>query len=88
VELLEVGSGTGGDVLAAALDRAIARQGKPQPITCDHGTEFMSRAMEDWAYRRGRSSISRGLGSPPIAATSSRSVDHRQEATARETACS
>ena len=51
--VLEVGSRMGGDVVAAALDRAIARQGKPQSITGDHGTEFMSRALEDWASRRG-----------------------------------
>lgn len=25
----------------------------PRPITVDHGTEFQSRALEDWAYRRG-----------------------------------
>ena len=25
----------------------------PRSITVDHGTEFMSRALEDWAYRRG-----------------------------------
>ena len=26
---------------------------RPRSITVDHGTEFMSRALEDWAYRRG-----------------------------------
>jgi putative transposase len=25
----------------------------PRSITVDHGTEFVSRALEDWAYRRG-----------------------------------
>jgi putative transposase len=25
----------------------------PRSITVDHGTEFTSRALEDWAYRRG-----------------------------------
>jgi len=25
----------------------------PRSITVDHGTEFMSRALEDWAYSRG-----------------------------------
>ena len=25
----------------------------PRSITVDHGTEFMSRALEDWAYQRG-----------------------------------
>ena len=26
---------------------------KPRSITLDHGTEFTSRALEDWAYARG-----------------------------------
>ena len=26
---------------------------RPRSITVDHGTEFQSRALEDWAYRRG-----------------------------------
>jgi putative transposase len=25
----------------------------PRSITVDHGTEFMSRALEDWAWQRG-----------------------------------
>ncbi len=41
------------DLVASALDRAIAAHGKPQSITCDHGTEFISRASEDRAYRCG-----------------------------------
>ena len=43
---------SGRDV-AAALDRAIADGPRPRSITVDHGTEFMSRALEDWAYQRG-----------------------------------
>ena len=42
----------GGDV-AAALDRAVAAGVTPRSITVDHGTEFTSRALEDWAYARG-----------------------------------
>jgi putative transposase len=42
-----------GNAVAAALDRAIAKHGKPRTITVDHGTEFTSRALDDWAYRRG-----------------------------------
>lgn len=42
----------GGDV-AAVLDRAIVDSGVPVSITVDHGTEFTSRTLEDWAYRRG-----------------------------------
>ena len=36
-----------------ALDRAISKHGKPKTITVDHGTEFTSRALDEWAYRRG-----------------------------------
>lgn len=43
---------SGHDVVAA-LDQAIARSGTPVSITVDHGTEFTSRALEDWAWRRG-----------------------------------
>ena len=27
--------------------------GVPKSITVDHGTEFMSKALEDWAWQRG-----------------------------------
>jgi putative transposase len=39
--------------VSAALDYAIAGGATPRSITVDHGTEFMSRALEDWAYQRG-----------------------------------
>ena len=42
-----------GTAVAAILDRAIARHNKPKTITVDHGTEFTSRALDEWAYRRG-----------------------------------
>ena len=35
--------------LDSTLNSAIV----PRSITVDHGTEFQSRALEDWAYRRG-----------------------------------
>ncbi len=38
---------------AAALDRVLATGVTPRSITVDHGTEFTSRALEDWAYARG-----------------------------------
>ena len=41
------------DQLADALDRAIGDGPAPRSVTVDHGTEFMSRALEDWAYRPG-----------------------------------
>jgi putative transposase len=51
--ILEVAQSMTGAAVAAALDRAIARHGKPKTITVDHGTEFTSRALDEWAYRRG-----------------------------------
>lgn len=37
----------------AALERIGTANGFPKPITVDHGTEFMSRALEAWACYRG-----------------------------------
>jgi putative transposase len=51
--LLEARFGFSGRDVVAALDRAIASSGTPVSITVDHGTEFISRALEDWAYLRG-----------------------------------
>ncbi|MDX2192269.1 MAG: DDE-type integrase/transposase/recombinase [Gemmatimonadales bacterium] len=51
--VLQAGFRLSGNDVAAALDRAIAEHGTPRSITCDHGTEFMSRALEDWAFQRG-----------------------------------
>jgi putative transposase len=51
--LLEARFGFSGHDVAAALDRAIERAGTPASITVDHGTEFTSKALEDWAYQRG-----------------------------------
>jgi len=50
--LLEVASNMSGVTVGQALDRATVDT-RPQSITVDHGTEFMSRALEDWAYQRG-----------------------------------
>lgn len=51
--ILEVASSMSGRTVAAALDRAIGAGPVPRSITVDHGTEFMSRALEDWAWQRG-----------------------------------
>jgi putative transposase len=42
-----------GQGVADAPDRLATTLRLPRSITVDHGTEFMSRALEDWAYRRG-----------------------------------
>jgi putative transposase len=34
-------------------DRALTDGVRPRSITVDHGTEFMSRALEDWAFAHG-----------------------------------
>jgi putative transposase len=51
--LLEAASRMSGLAVGEALDRVLDDASAPRSITVDHGTEFMSRALEDWAYRRG-----------------------------------
>lgn len=51
--VLEAQYSRSGAGVAAALDRAIGTGPAPRSIAVDHGTEFMSRALEDWAWRRG-----------------------------------
>ena len=41
-----------GMTVGQALDRVLGASRMPRSITVDHGTEFMSRALEDWAYQR------------------------------------
>ncbi len=50
--LLEVGVRMSGEMVGQALDRALNGTPGPRSITVDHGTEFQSRALEEWAYRR------------------------------------
>ena len=42
-----------GTTVGQALDRVLDGRSGPRSITVDHGTEFQSRALEDWAYQRG-----------------------------------
>ena len=51
--ILEAASSMSGRGVGEALDRAIAHGAVPRSITVDHGTEFMSRALEDWAFAHG-----------------------------------
>lgn len=51
--VLEVGVRMSGGTVGQALDRVLGEKPGPRSITVDHGTEFQSRALEDWAYRRG-----------------------------------
>ncbi len=51
--ILEVASSMSGGTVGQALDRVLTETRTPQSITVDHGTEFMSRALEGWAFYRG-----------------------------------
>ena len=51
--MLEMGFGMSGETVGQALDQVLNGVSGPRSITVDHGTEFQSRALEDWAYRRG-----------------------------------
>jgi len=49
----EVGLRMSWETVGQALDRVLTGVSGPRSITVDHGTEFQSRALEEWAYRRG-----------------------------------
>jgi putative transposase len=51
--VLEPGFSLSGRHVVAALERIGASTRLPASITVDHGTEFMSKALEAWAYYRG-----------------------------------
>lgn len=51
--VLEAGVRMSGELVSRVLDRVLGGRPGPRSITVDHGTEFQSRALEDWAYRRG-----------------------------------
>ena len=50
---LEAGFRMSGARVGDAVDRVLRGERGPRSITVDHGTEFQSRALEEWAYRRG-----------------------------------
>ena len=51
--LMEVNAALTGQSIADALDVLARHRPLPQAITVDHGTEFRSKAPDEWAYRRG-----------------------------------
>jgi putative transposase len=51
--LLEAGISMTGKSVARALERLSFDHPLPKVITVDNGSEFFSRAMDSWAYRRG-----------------------------------
>jgi putative transposase len=50
--VLEAGFRMSGATVGRALEGVRGEGPRPRSIAVDHGTEFQSRALEDWAYRR------------------------------------
>ena len=50
---IDVGHGLTGRDVVATLERLRFERGLPQRIYCDNGTEFVSAAMDLWAYTHG-----------------------------------
>jgi putative transposase len=42
-----------GQLVADALNRVAQHRSLPRTITVDHGTEFTSKVLDEWAYQRG-----------------------------------
>ena len=51
--ILEVAASLSGTTVGQALDHVLPVAHGLRSIAVDHGTEFMSRALEDWAFQRG-----------------------------------
>jgi Integrase core domain len=47
---IEVGQSIAGEQVVAVMNRLTARRGAPQRIRVDNGPEFVSRALDQWAY--------------------------------------
>jgi len=50
---IDIGQGLSGRDVVTALERLRFDRGLPQRIYCDNGTEFVSAAMDLWAYTNG-----------------------------------
>jgi transposase InsO family protein len=50
---IEVGSSITGKRVVAVLERLVKAHGLPRVITTDNGSEFTSRAVDEWAHRSG-----------------------------------
>lgn len=51
--LVEANFALTGQSVVEALERLSQTRPLPRAITVDHGTEFTSKALDEWAYRRG-----------------------------------
>ena len=47
---LDVATGFKGADVAQALTRVVSERGKARQIRCDNGPEFISKALDQWAY--------------------------------------
>lgn len=50
--LLHVDISITGACVGKALDQLVMARGLPKAIICDNGTEFVSKAMDQWSYAR------------------------------------
>lgn len=50
---MEVDTSLGGSRVAQVLDRLKETRGLPEVIRTDNGPEFISRALDEWAYQNG-----------------------------------
>jgi putative transposase len=50
---IEVDTSLSGVRVTRVLDRAAEEYGLPETIVCDNGPEFISKALDRWAYERG-----------------------------------
>jgi len=67
---LEAAAHCRGEDVARVLTRAIAERGRPAAIQCDNGTEFTSRALDQWAWTTGVQLLFGRPGKPTDNATS------------------
>jgi putative transposase len=49
----EVDTSLGGERVKRVLEKLSAERGAPEGIVVDNGPEFISRVVDEWAYRRG-----------------------------------
>ena len=49
---IEVDTSLPGKRVVSVLDRLAQSRGLPQSVTVDNGPEFISKALDEWAYRR------------------------------------
>ncbi len=50
---IEAGQSMTGAEVAAVIERLVKERGAPDRIQCDNGSEFISRALDKWAYENG-----------------------------------